>query len=90
MATARRENPYRAIDLVLLTLGANDVLFSYLMANIIIEPGTTERLLLTKAGKIVELEESQRILDQELPGDFARVRAALKPFIGAGRSLGMT
>jgi hypothetical protein len=86
MATARRENPYRAIDLVLLTLGANDVLFSYLMANIIIEPGTIERLLLTKAGKIVEFEESQRILDRELPGDFARVRAALKPFVGGDLS----
>ena len=56
MATARRENPYRALDLVLLTLGANDVLFSGLMANVVIEPGT-ERTLLTKAGKLVSFEE---------------------------------
>ena len=85
MATARRENPSRALDLVMLTLGANDVLFSGLMANVIIEPGT-ERTLLTKAGKMVSFEESQRILDQELPGNFARARAALKPFVGGDLS----
>ena len=85
MATARRQNPSRALDLVLLTLGANDVLFSGLMANVVIEPGT-ERTLLTKAGKLVSFEESQRILDQELPRNFARVRAALKPFVGGDLS----
>lgn len=69
MAAARRQNPYRALDLVLLTLGANDVMFSGLLANAIIEP-STERSLLMRAGKIVPIEEAQRILDQELPGNF--------------------
>jgi hypothetical protein len=85
MATARRQNPHRALDLVLLTLGANDVLFSGLMANVILEPGT-ERTLLTKAGKMVSFEESQRILEQELPANFARVRTALKPLVGGNLS----
>src|SRR5260370_38312913 len=52
MAAARRQNPYRALDLVLLTLGAHDVMFSGLMANVLVEP-STERSLLTRAGKIV-------------------------------------
>ncbi len=85
MAAARRQNPHRALDLVLLTLGANDVMFSGLMANVIVEPGT-ERLLLTRAGNITTIEEAQRILDHELPGNFARVRAALKPFVGGDLS----
>ncbi len=85
MATARRHNPYRALDLILLTIGANDVMFSGLMANVIVEPGT-ERSLLTRAGNIVTIEEAQRILDHELPGNFARVRSALKPFVGGDLS----
>ena len=60
MAAARRQNPHRTLDLVLLTLGANDVMFSGLMANVIVEPGT-ERLLLTRAGNITTIEEAQRI-----------------------------
>ena len=85
MATAHRANPARALDLVLLTIGANDVMFSGLMANIIIEPGT-ERSLLARAGKIISIKDAQRILDHELPGNFARVRAALKPFVGGNLS----
>jgi hypothetical protein len=85
MATARRHNPYRALDLVLLTIGANDVMFSGLLGNAIIEP-STERSLLTRAGKIVAIDEAQRILEQELPGNFARARAALKPFVGGDLS----
>jgi hypothetical protein len=85
MATARRHNPYRALDLILLTLGANDVLFSGLMANVIVEP-STERSLLIRAGKITSVEETQRILEEELPGNFTKVRAALKPFVAGDLS----
>ena len=85
MAAARRQSSSRTLDLVLLTIGANDVMFSGLMANAIIEP-STERSLLTRAGKIVALDEAQRILDHELPGNFARVRSALKPFVGGDLS----
>ena len=85
MATARRYNPYRALDLILLTIGANDVFFSGLMANVIVEP-STERSLLTRAGKLTSIEEAQHILDEELPGNFAKVRAALKPFVAGDLS----
>jgi len=80
MATARHHSPERALDLVLLTIGANDVLFSWLMTNVIVQPGT-ERSLLSAGGVLVSVEESQRVLERELPGDFAKLRAALKPFV---------
>ena len=35
---------------------------------------------------IVTVPEAQKILDTDLPGDFAKVRAALKPFIGGNLS----
>ena len=85
MASAHRLNPRRSIDLVLLTIGANDIMFSGLLANVIIQP-SNERSLLTRAHKIVSIEDAQRILDHELPGNFARVRSALKPFVGGDLS----
>jgi len=51
MATARRYRADRALDLVLLTIGANDILFSKLIANVIVQPGS-ERSLLSRGGII--------------------------------------
>ena len=81
MAAARRQEPQRALDMVLLTIGANDVSFAALVANVIVD-ATTERLLLRQAGGIVSVQDSQKSLDQDLPNEFARLRAALKPFVG--------
>ena len=44
LAGARRARPDRTLDLVLLTVGANDIDFSGLVANVIID-ATTERVL---------------------------------------------
>ena len=44
LAGARRGRPDRMLDLVLLTVGANDIDFSGLVANVIID-ATTERVL---------------------------------------------
>jgi hypothetical protein len=85
LATARRHRADRGLDLVLLTIGANDILFSGLIANIIIEPGT-ERTLLRRGGIIASVEDAQRVLERELPGNFAKARAALKPLIGGNLS----
>jgi hypothetical protein len=85
MATARRHRADRALDLVLLTIGANDIRFSGLIANVIIEPGT-ERNMLTRGGIIASVAEAQKILDLELPGNFAKARAALKPLVGGNLS----
>ena len=85
LAMARRHRADRSLDLVLLTIGANDILFSGLIADIIVEPGT-ERNLLRRGGAIASVEDAQKVLDRELPGNFAKVRAALKPFVGGDLS----
>jgi hypothetical protein len=76
LASARRHQTERSLDLVLLTIGANDILFSGLIANVMIEAGT-ERSLLSRAGIIASVENAQTIFDRELPGNFARARAVL-------------
>jgi lysophospholipase L1-like esterase len=81
LATARRQHADRNLDLVLLTIGANDILFSGLIANIITEPGT-ERRLLSRGGIIATVADAQKVLDRELPADFAKLRSALKPLVG--------
>jgi hypothetical protein len=81
MTLVRRQQPNRELDLVLLTIGANDINFSGLVANIIVE-AATERSILRRGGAITTVEEAQQVLERELPGNFARLRAALKPHVG--------
>jgi hypothetical protein len=85
LASARRHQTERSLDLVLLTIGANDILFSGLIANVMIEAGT-ERSLLSRAGIIASVEDAQTIFDRELPGNFAKARAVLKPLVGGSLS----
>ena len=85
LALARRQQPDRKLDLLLLTVGANDVRFSSLVANVIVE-ATTERLLLRGGGGLASPEDAKKALDGDLPGDFARLRAALKPMVGGNLS----
>ncbi len=85
LAIARRHRSDRGLDLILLTIGANDILFSRLIANVMIEPGA-ERTLLRRAGYIASVEDAQKILDRDLPRDFVKLRAALKPFVGGNLS----
>jgi lysophospholipase L1-like esterase len=80
MKLARRQRPGRSLDLVLLTIGANDVYFSGLIANVIVEPGT-ERNLLRRGGILASVEDAQKVLERELPGNFAKARTALKPLV---------
>lgn len=85
VSAAQRVQPDRKLDLVLLTIGANDILFSGLVANVIID-STTDRILIGRGGAIASVEDSQKILDNDLPGDFVKLRAALKPFVGGDLS----
>ncbi len=80
LAAARRQHADRTLDLVLLTIGGNDIQFSGLVGNVIIQ-SRTERLLLGRSGVIATVEDSQKILDGALPDDFAKMRAALKPLV---------
>ncbi len=77
---ARRHRKDRALDLVLLTIGANDIKFSGLVADVIIE-ARTERALFGRGGHMASVPESQVILDRNLPNDFARLRNALRPLV---------
>jgi hypothetical protein len=85
LTAARRQRPDRVLDLVLLTIGANDIFFSGLIANIIVEPGR-ERSLMSRGGIIASVEDAQKVLDKDFPGNFAKVRAALKPLLGGNLS----
>jgi len=81
LAKARSVDPSRKLDLALLTIGANDILFSYLVANVIVE-STTERVLFKRGGLLADVADAQSILDKKLPAEFAKLRAALKPLVG--------
>jgi len=78
LALAQRQQADRRLDLVLLTIGGNDIHFSGLVADVIVE-SNAERLLFARGGLMASVEEAQRVLDGELPANFARLRAALKP-----------
>ena len=85
LAGARRTKQDRGLDLLLLTIGANDVDFSGLVADAIIEAGT-ERLLFRRAGVLGSVEDANAALERQLPRDFAKLRATLKPMLGGDLS----
>jgi hypothetical protein len=81
MAAAHRQDPQRSLDMVLLTIGANDISFGALLANVIVD-AATERLLLRQGGALASVADAQKSLDDDLPDDFAQLRTALKSFVG--------
>lgn len=81
LAAAERRQPGRQLDLVLLSVGANDINFSGLVADVILEKGT-ERALSQRTGVIGTLEEARVTLKRDLPQGFAKLRQALKPLVG--------
>jgi lysophospholipase L1-like esterase len=78
---AKRRQPDRRLDLVLLSVGANDINFSGLVANTIVD-APTERELFTRAGLIGSVEDSRSELTRDLPRGFAKLREGLKPLVG--------
>jgi lysophospholipase L1-like esterase len=81
LAQARRRRPDRILDLVLLTIGANDIGFSELVADVIVK-SETERALFRRSGMIGAVEDAEQALNARLPVSFARLRAALKGMVG--------
>jgi hypothetical protein len=75
----------RTPDAVLLTIGGNDILFSGLVAHVIIGK-STERTLFDHAGLLASVTDAQKILGRELPAEFAKLRSALKPLVGGDLS----
>jgi lysophospholipase L1-like esterase len=81
VAAAKRRQPDRKLDLILLSIGANDINFSGLVADVIVDT-TTERVLFKRTGVMGSVEESRTTLARDLPQGFGRLREALKPLVG--------
>jgi hypothetical protein len=82
---ARKDLPSRGLDLVLLTVGANDIKFSGLVADVIISSGV-ERTLFGQGGQLATVPQAQALLEREYPNNFAKLREALKPLVGGNLS----
>jgi len=63
LAKARQQLPSRTLDLVLLTVGANDIKFAGLVADVIISTGV-ERTLFNQGGQLATVPQAQTILDR--------------------------
>jgi len=85
LAAAQRRQPERQLDLIFLSVGANDINFSGLVADVIVDSGT-ERTLFRRSGMIGSVEDSRSTLTRTLPQGFQRLRAALKPLVGGDLS----
>ena len=81
LAKARKRQRDRSLDLVLLTVGANDVRFSDLVADVIIEPGT-ERSVFNRAGLICDAGSGQSQSRHQAAIRVRRTAPALKPLVG--------
>lgn len=77
---AKKRQPDRRIDAILLTVGANDINFSGLVADVIVEE-STERALFRQAGALGSVENSRATMTGVLPQNFAKLRESLKPLV---------
>jgi len=80
VAAAKRRQPDRKLDLILLSIGANDINFSGLVADVIVDT-LTERELFRRTGVIGSVEDSRAALVRDLPQGFGKLRDALKPLV---------
>jgi hypothetical protein len=78
---AKSKTPSRLADLIFLTVGANDVNFSGLVANIIVTENP-ERQVAGDAHLIASPNDEQEQLKVNLKNDFGRLRTQLAPFVG--------
>jgi len=85
VTAAKKRQPDRKLDLILLSIGANDINFSGLVGDVIIDT-PTERALFRRTGVIGTVDESRAALARDLPQSFARLREALKPLVGGDLS----
>jgi hypothetical protein len=81
VTAAKRRQPDRKLDLILLSIGANDINFSGLVADVIID-APTERDLFRSTGLIGSVDSSHTALTRDLPQGFSKLRGALKPLVG--------
>ena len=72
--------PGRLADLIFLTVGANDIDFSGLVANVIVTENP-ERNLIADMGLIASPSSVEGPLKTDLKNDFGRLRKRLAPFV---------
>src|SRR5450631_2032900 len=85
VAAAKRRQPDRKLDLVLLSIGANDIYFSGLVTDVIVDT-VTERALFRRSSVMASVDDSRAALARELPQSFGKLRDALKPLVGGDLS----
>ena len=85
VTAAKRRQPERRLDLVLLSIGANDINFSGLVADVIVE-NATERVLFRRSGVMGSVDDSRAVMARDLPQGFSKLREALKPLVGGDMS----
>jgi lysophospholipase L1-like esterase len=81
LGAAKRRQPDRKLDLVLLSVGANDIYFSGLVADVIVDTAT-ERALFRRSGVMASVDDARSAMTRDLPQGFAKLREALKPLVG--------
>jgi lysophospholipase L1-like esterase len=81
VTAAKRRQPDRRLDLVLLSIGGNDIYFSGLVADVIVD-NPTERVLFRRSGVMATVDDSRGVLARDLPQGFSKLREALKPLVG--------
>src|SRR6202790_2154146 len=81
VTAAKRRQPDRKLDLILLSIGANDINFSGLVADAIVDT-PTERVLFRRSGVMGSVDDSRAALERELPQSFGKLREGLKPLVG--------
>src|SRR5450631_422364 len=85
LTAAKRRQPDRQLDLVLLSVGANDIFFSGLVTDVIVDT-VTERALFRRSSVMASVDDSRAALARELPQSFGKLRDALKPLVGGDLS----
>src|SRR6202051_4297789 len=85
VTAAKRRQPDLRLDLGLLSIGANDINFSGLVADVIVE-NATERVLFRRSGVMGTVDDSRAALTRDLPQSFVRLREALKSLTGGALS----
>ena len=81
LTAARRRQPDRQLDLVLLSIGANDIYFSGLVADVIVDTATERALFRAHRRDRRSVDDSRSALARDLPQGFAKLREALKPLV---------
>jgi lysophospholipase L1-like esterase len=85
VGAAKRRQADRQLDLVLLSVGANDIYFSGLVADVIVDTAT-ERALFRRSGVLASVDDARSAMTRDLPQGFAKLREALKPLVGGDLS----